>query len=296
MVSRLELAGRQRAVRVVAALAEHLAFDDRVVRRLHDLGAHVAVARDAGLVRRVAARSSCTAPPRTAPALTFLKLAPAWPPWIGVAVGAGDVVFLVHARPPSAESCRCPAWQVRHTAVFCSAVASFVFSALTGLFLVGSFRCSDASPWQAWQALPLASLFAPCAVSIVVLCDFAWHFAQTGVTPAAVGICAKAGDEMNPAKCRQSGCGEDGLELHGTPFCCCSEAPFAVNIRSWCRLRGQRAASCARNQLPLGVFHASQNAVRLMHVNEWSKPKELSVSAANCHATKCRGGSGRGRR
>ena len=55
---------------------------------------------------------------------------------------------------------------------------------------------------------------------------------------------------------------------------------MAGNIRLRCRLRGQKAASCARDQLPLGVFHASRSGVRLTHVNEWPEPEELFGSAA----------------
>ena len=62
---------------------------------------------------------------------------------------------------------RDPAWQVRHTADFSVAVAVLDVSALSGLFFAGSFRCSDASPWQAWHMLPLASLLAPWGVKSI---------------------------------------------------------------------------------------------------------------------------------
>jgi hypothetical protein len=35
---------------------------------------------------------------------------------------------------------------------------------LAGLALVGSLRCSLASPWHAWHMLPWASFFAPWAL------------------------------------------------------------------------------------------------------------------------------------
>ena len=44
---------------------------------------------------------------------------------------------------------------------------------------------------------------------------------------------------------------------------------MAGKLRFRCRLRGQQAAPCARDRLPLGVFHASESAVRLTHVNGW---------------------------
>src|SRR4051812_32815288 len=60
---------------------------------------------------------------------------------------------------------RLPAWQVRQTALFSSAVA--FANLLTILFLTGSERCSLASPWHAWHMLPMASFFAPCLVGAV---------------------------------------------------------------------------------------------------------------------------------
>ena len=59
------------------------------------------------------------------------------------------------------SSGRWPAWQVRQTADFSAAVAVLEPMTFAGLFFVGSFRCSVASPWQLWHALPLASFDAP---------------------------------------------------------------------------------------------------------------------------------------
>src|SRR6266567_1009266 len=56
---------------------------------------------------------------------------------------------------------RLPLWQVMQTAV-CSAAGLPWANGLAGLAFVGSLRCSEASPWQAWHILPLASFFAPC--------------------------------------------------------------------------------------------------------------------------------------
>src|SRR6476646_7040686 len=62
-------------------------------------------------------------------------------------------------------SCRFGAWHARQTAVFSAAVPDLI--RLAGLLLVGSFRCSLASPWQAWHIDPVASFFAPWAVMAI---------------------------------------------------------------------------------------------------------------------------------
>src|SRR5271166_406259 len=98
-------------------------------------------------------------------------------------------------------SCRLAAWQARQTASFCAAVP--YLTRLTGLAAAGSFRCSLASPWQAWHMLPWASFFAPCAVSRIELCCISWQLAHIGFSadpysgfatgPAAfAGCCANA--------------------------------------------------------------------------------------------------------
>ena len=59
------------------------------------------------------------------------------------------------------SSWRWPPWHVRQTADFSAAVAVLEPTTFAGLFLIGSCRCSVASPWQLWHALPLASFEAP---------------------------------------------------------------------------------------------------------------------------------------
>src|SRR5688572_29466765 len=74
--------------------------------------------------------------------------------------------------------CRLEPWHMRHTASFSAAgVPRFI---LFSGFLAGSFRCSVASPWQAWHMLPLASFFAPWWVIAMDACAAAWQVAQTG--------------------------------------------------------------------------------------------------------------------
>src|SRR5690242_8461671 len=63
-------------------------------------------------------------------------------------------------------------WHIRQTADFSPAVAVLLVSGPCGLALVGSLRCSVASPWQAWHIEPCASFLAPCAVRKIDWCDF----------------------------------------------------------------------------------------------------------------------------
>src|SRR4029078_9886146 len=124
--------------------------------------------------------------------------------WNGAMVGLPDLPWMLwqfeHATLPSAclpdsqkASCRFVEWQARKTAVFSAAVPDLI--RLAGLLLAGSFRCSVASPWQAWHMEPVASFFAPCAANVMDVCLSSWQFAQMGVTSgrlAATGVASAA--------------------------------------------------------------------------------------------------------
>src|SRR5215472_5862592 len=71
-------------------------------------------------------------------------------------------------------------WQVMQTAV-CAAAGLPLPKGFSGFF-DGSLRCSDASPWQAWHMLPLASFLAPCAVRSIECHLSSWQLAHTGWT------------------------------------------------------------------------------------------------------------------
>src|SRR4051812_23534885 len=84
-------------------------------------------------------------------------------------------------------------WQGRHTAACLSGATPFL-NGFSGLAFMGSCKCADASPWHAWHMLPIASFFAPWAVSSIEFCLSSWQLAQIGLTlSAAVGAGAGAG-------------------------------------------------------------------------------------------------------
>src|SRR5215471_1025220 len=70
-------------------------------------------------------------------------------------------------------------WQDRQTAACAEAGLPFAkgFSGLT----LGSLRCAEASPWQAWHMLPLASFFAPCCERSIECHLSSWQFAHIGL-------------------------------------------------------------------------------------------------------------------
>src|SRR6185312_3145198 len=90
------------------------------------------------------------------------------------------ISFLACAPTSQNARWRLLEWHIRQTAVFSAPVAVLLVSGPCGLALVGSLRCSLASPWQAWHIEPCASFLAPCAVKKIDWWDFSWQPAQTG--------------------------------------------------------------------------------------------------------------------
>src|SRR5262245_38475475 len=77
-----------------------------------------------------------------------------------------------------------PWWQVRHT-WFCASAGPCLPNRCGTGFLVGPFRCSVASPWQAWQSRPVpngvrASPRTACFVYARPSQASLWHFTQIG--------------------------------------------------------------------------------------------------------------------
>ena len=132
-----------------------------------------------------------------------------------VAVDAGHLdLRCVDTRQRS--RCRLPEWQVRQTADLSSAVASGLLSALTRL---GLARVLQVLRWHRrgtpGTTAPLASLVAPCAVSMIVSADFAWQFAQTGMLGRRrlwLSERGRRGERRNGRQ--QPGGREDRLESH----------------------------------------------------------------------------------
>ena len=143
-----------RAVRIVAIRALDLVLDDRVVRRLHGRRTDllVACAADVRFVRpegRLERRDGRVARPRR-----------------GCCGSSRTRRRPAHACPiPRRRVGDSPSGRRGRPLVFSAAVPDLI--RLAGLLLAGSFRCSVASPWQAWHMLPLASFFAPCAVMAI---------------------------------------------------------------------------------------------------------------------------------
>ncbi len=171
----------QRTVRVVAVLAEDLAFDDRVVRGLEYLAADVAVALDAPLVdelahgRRVRRGRELRTPDllvvarrlravdRVAVRRTSRRPCGAW-------------------RSDQCSSCPLAAVAVEaHRRLFGRGRRSWTSSALVGLDLgrVLQVRASRRRG-RLWHALPFASFCAPCAVSRIDAVCLSWQLTQTG--------------------------------------------------------------------------------------------------------------------
>src|SRR5690242_2083310 len=91
-----------------------------------------------------------------------------------------QVTSLRECLPDSQKaSWRLPPWQVMQTAVFSAGVPLLI---TFGGFFAGSFRCSEASPWQAWHMLPWASFFAPWWDIAVEAWAASWQVAQTGAS------------------------------------------------------------------------------------------------------------------
>src|SRR5512139_2925620 len=97
-----------------------------------------------------------------------------------------DTSFVLCLPASQKESWRLPAWQLRQADDFSEAGLPLACLSPTTGFLPRAATCSFASPWQDWQALPLASFLAPWAVPLMESLFSSWHLLQTGSAPWAL--------------------------------------------------------------------------------------------------------------